>query len=66
MVKRGKRMMPAYEYKCKDCGITITIVRGIKDEEHKPVCISCKAVMPRVYESAPAVTFLGIGWGKDA
>jgi len=45
--------------------MTLTIVRGIKEEEHKPICIGCKKVMPRAYDTAPAVTFLGIGWGKD-
>jgi hypothetical protein len=45
--------------------MTLTIIRGIADEEHKPICINCKQVMPRAYESAPAITFKGEGWGKD-
>ena len=57
-------MSPAYEYKCSDCSITITIVRGIKDTEHKPICISCAKVMLRDYEPV-AVAFKGKGWGKD-
>jgi putative FmdB family regulatory protein len=58
-------LSPAYDYKCQDCGVTITIVRGIADTEHKPICISCKKVMPRAYDRAPAVSFKGKGWGKD-
>jgi putative FmdB family regulatory protein len=57
-------LSPAYEYKCSDCSITITIVRGIKDTEHKPICISCAKVMLRDYEPV-AVAFKGKGWGKD-
>jgi hypothetical protein len=45
--------------------MTLTIIRGIADEEHKPVCIGCAKVMPRAYDSAPAITFKGKGWGKD-
>ena len=58
-------MSPAYDYKCSDCGMTLTIIRGIADEEHKPICINCKKLMPRAYDSAPAITFKGTGWGKD-
>ena len=58
-------MSPAYDYKCSDCGMTLTIIRGIADEEHKPICINCSKVMPRAYDSAPAITFKGTGWGKD-
>jgi hypothetical protein len=42
--------------------MTLTIIRGIKDEEHKPICIACKKIMPRAYDSAPAVQFKGGGW----
>jgi putative FmdB family regulatory protein len=58
-------LSPAYDYKCSDCGMTLTIIRGITDEEHKPICINCQKVMPRAYDSAPAITFKGTGWGKD-
>jgi putative FmdB family regulatory protein len=58
--------MPVYGYKCPTCDNTLTIVRGINQEEDKPICIKCAAEMSRAYDSAPAVTFLGIGWGKDA
>lgn len=57
--------MPSYEYKCPTCPMTITIVRGIREEEHKPVCIGCGAVMVRVFAN-PNLEFKGTGWGKDA
>ena len=63
---RRKKEMPAYDYKCNTCDLTMTILRGITEDELKPICVKCQAEMTRSYDSAPAVTFLGIGWGKDA
>jgi putative FmdB family regulatory protein len=57
--------MPAYDYKCNTCDYNMTIVRGITEDELKPICVKCQAEMTRSYDSAPAVQFLGIGWGKD-
>ncbi len=57
--------MPAYDYKCPDCNATTTVVRGISEKEAKPICITCAREMGRVYDSAPAITFKGTGWGKD-
>jgi putative FmdB family regulatory protein len=60
-------LSPAYDYKCQDCGMTLTIVRGIVETEHKPICINCKKVMPRTYDTAPAIQFKGGGWaGKES
>jgi putative FmdB family regulatory protein len=58
-------MSPVYDYKCQDCESTITIVRSIKDDEHTPICAHCAREMTRSYDSAPAITFKGKGWGKD-
>lgn len=44
--------------------MTITIVRAMQDEEHKPACAGCGKVMTRQYDK-PAITFKGTGWGKD-
>jgi predicted nucleic acid-binding Zn ribbon protein len=44
--------------------MTLTIIRGIKDEEHKPICINCRKVMPRAYDSALAIAFKGTGFYK--
>jgi len=57
--------MPAYDYRCPTCDSTVTIIRGITEDEVKPICITCQAEMPRAYDQAPAVTFKGKGWGKD-
>jgi putative FmdB family regulatory protein len=57
--------MPAYDYKCNTCEASATIVRAIADTEVKPICIKCQAEMARSYDSAPAITFKGTGWGKD-
>ena len=57
--------MPVYDYKCNDCDYTMTIIRGIAEDELKPICVKCQAEMGRSYDTAPAVQFLGIGWGKD-
>ena len=57
--------MPAYDYKCLTCDSTMTIIRGIAEDELKPICVKCQAEMGRSYDTAPAVQFLGIGWGKD-
>jgi putative FmdB family regulatory protein len=57
--------MPVYDYKCQDCESTITIIRSINDDEQVPICAHCAREMTRAYESAPAITFKGTGWGKD-
>ena len=57
--------MPAYDYKCNTCESSATIIRGIAEDELKPICAKCQAEMARSYDSAPAITFKGKGWGKD-
>lgn len=53
--------MPSYEYTCATCPLTLTIMRGIKEEEHKPICANCAKVMTRQYET-PKITLKGDGW----
>lgn len=53
--------MPKYEYKCKACGLSETVVRGISDEEVVPQCGSCNIPLNRVYSSI-GVTFNGGGF----
>jgi putative FmdB family regulatory protein len=57
--------MPVYDYRCPTCDLHMTIIRGIKDTESLPICVNCAKEMQRSYDSAPAVTFKGTGWGKD-
>jgi putative FmdB family regulatory protein len=57
--------MPTYEYKCKTCDLKMRVIRGITEPERTPICTNCVKDLVRVYD-APAVTFMGIGWGKDA
>jgi putative FmdB family regulatory protein len=56
--------MPSYEYKCPDCPMTITIIRSVEAEEHKPGCANCAKTMVRIFD-APPIRFEGKGWGKD-
>ena len=53
--------MAIYEYKCKSCDASVTIARGINDEETIPVCASCANPLNRVYSSV-GVTFNGSGF----
>ena len=53
--------MPIYDYKCKSCNTSITISRGITDNENNPECSSCQLPLIRVYSSI-GVTFNGGGF----
>ena len=62
--KYREELMPSYEYKCPDCPMTITILRSVDAEEHKPGCANCAKTMVRIFD-APPIRFEGKGWGKD-
>lgn len=53
--------MATYEYRCKSCEASITISRGIADEEKVPQCLACNIPYSRVYSSL-GVTFKGSGF----
>ena len=57
--------MPTYDYKCKTCELKMSVIRKIDEPDRTPLCTNCAKDLVRVYD-APAVTFMGIGWGKDA
>lgn len=57
--------MPVYDYRCNTCQLRMTVIRGIQEPETVPLCTNCVTDLVRVYDSAPAVTFKGEGWGKD-
>jgi putative FmdB family regulatory protein len=54
--------MPVYDYKCPACGSKAIITHSVAVTP-KIVC-SCGVEKVRV-PSTPAVTFKGLGWGKD-
>ena len=53
--------MAIYEYKCKSCDASVTISRGITENEEIPMCATCKSPFSRVYSSV-GVTFNGGGF----
>ena len=55
--------MPSYDYKCKTCDNTTTLIIGIKEQAQTPICANCKAEMVRSYGIA-AVKFKGSGWAS--
>jgi putative FmdB family regulatory protein len=55
--------MPSYDYKCKSCDNTVSLVVSIKDDPQTPVCVDCKAEMVRSY-GIQAVQFKGSGWAS--
>lgn len=54
--------MPAYEYRCKDCGRTHEIVHGFNDERPTQ-CPSCGGHLVRVFHPV-GVVFKGSGFHK--
>jgi putative FmdB family regulatory protein len=53
--------MAIYEYKCKACGLTESVSRGISEQEIVPNCSTCEIKLNRVYSSV-GVTFSGSGF----
>jgi putative FmdB family regulatory protein len=57
--------MALYEYRCKSCDASISVVRGITEKEEVPTCATCNILFSRVYSSV-GVTFKGSGfYSKD-
>ena len=54
-------LMASYEYKCSADEQSITISRGMTEDEIIPYCDTCNQPMGRVY-SAPPVKFNGTGF----
>lgn len=54
--------MPTYTYVCKECEMqSVSITRGINEQEQVPVCISCGHRMIREY-GLNAIKFSGNGF----
>ncbi len=57
--------MALYEYKCRSCNASETVVRGITDKEVSINCKACNIPLNRVYSSI-GVSFKGSGfYSKD-
>lgn len=56
--------MPTYDYKCSKCGMTMVVIRTLKEKERAPICVNDAQELSRVY-TAPPIQFKGKGWGKD-
>lgn len=56
--------MPSYNYKCQQCELKMTVIRGIKEAERTPICVNCVKDLVRVFDSVPSVAFKGTGWAS--
>jgi len=56
--------MPSYDYACKTCESTITIVNAIQNKRPTPKCLACQVDMVREY-GVVAVTFKGLGFASN-
>lgn len=57
--------MALYEYLCKSCNASETVIRGIFDKEQLIKCKTCNIPLNRVYSSV-GVSFKGSGfYSKD-
>ena len=55
--------MPAYDYKCSECNLDFTKVRGMSEYDPGYNCETCNVPLTRVYSSI-GVTFNGSGFYK--
>jgi len=53
--------MPTYEYTCRYCSVTKSIVQPITEAVAAQVCAKCDLTMARLYQLG-AVTFKGAGF----
>lgn len=60
MGRYTRRVMPTYEYRCRDCGHTFDIVQSMNDEG-LTVCPECGGVLRKVF-GAPMISFKGSGF----
>ena len=59
-----RKQMPTYDYKCPKCQMTMTVIRTLKEEERKPICVNDAIELVRDYGS-PEVQFKGSGFYKN-
>lgn len=56
--------MPTYDYVCPVCHATVSVIRTLKEEERKPICVNDAIELVRHY-GAPVVQFKGAGFYKN-
>lgn len=56
--------MAVYAYQCKDCGREIEVEAPVSEGPTAPIaCLNCLSLNIRRIWSAPAIQFVGGGWG---
>ena len=53
--------MAYYDYKCTDCDTTITVSRGMTEDDPGYTCETCNSTLNRVYSNV-GVAFKGSGF----
>ena len=56
-----RKQMPTYDYRCPKCSMRMVVIRTLKEEERKPICVNDATELVRDY-SPPAVAFKGEGF----
>jgi putative FmdB family regulatory protein len=58
--------MPNYEYKCVECGRSVTISRTIKERDYEVACTDpCSGVEMIRTIAAPGISFKGSGFHRN-
>ena len=53
--------MAYYDYKCQDCDNTVTVSRGMTEDDPGYTCNTCNSTLTRVYSNV-GVSFKGSGF----
>lgn len=53
--------MAFYDYKCEECTTTITVSRGMTEDDPGYTCETCNSALTRVYSNI-GVSFKGSGF----
>jgi putative FmdB family regulatory protein len=59
-----RKLMPTYDYKCPKCEMTMVVIRTLKEEERKPICVNDAIELVRDY-TPPPVQFKGTGFYQN-
>ncbi len=53
--------MAYYDYRCQDCENTVTVSRGMTEDDPGYICDTCNSALTRVYSNV-GVSFKGSGF----